>query len=314
MHQPLKTLTDGLIDYAGLFPPSKLPMDKAAEAYARHLQTTHRDVLGRFICGATRLEELSLAARALMPGTYATSGYREMVDQSEPWAISVVLPPDLDALDEHIGAISDFNERHGSEENGLAGVDSVEIRVGDPNDIDTALDRIPEALLPHFELPVMERDCRGFVAAIAGTGAAAKIRCGGVEASMFPSCADVAAFLVACKLSDVPFKATAGLHHPVRAEYRLTYEDDPPTGVMHGFLNVFVAAALLHAGAIEPEQVLTILEETDGSAFEVSKDTLGWRGKSIDAGKVMDARRFALSYGSCSFDEPIEDLGALGLL
>ncbi|MEM9066543.1 MAG: hypothetical protein AAGB51_13755 [Planctomycetota bacterium] len=314
MQQPLKTLTEGLIDYAGLFPPAKLPIEKSVESYARHLQSEHRQVLGRFICAVGHLEGLTEHGRALMPGTWATSGYREMADQSEPWFVSVVLPHDIEQLPASLDAIGAFNERHAEETGGLARVDSVELRVSEPTDVDLALDRIPEELMPHFEVPVMDTDCRGFVAAIAGTGAAAKVRCGGVTPDLFPTTEDLAAFLKACLLGEVPFKATAGLHHPIRAEYRLTYEENPPTGIMHGFLNVFVAATLMHAGELEPDGVQPVLAETDPEAFIVTRDGLGWRGATVNASAVMEARRFALGYGSCSFDEPIEDLGKLGLL
>ncbi|HET8796166.1 MAG TPA: hypothetical protein VFO89_00655, partial [Thermoanaerobaculia bacterium] len=81
--------------------------------------------------------------------------------------------------------------------------------------------------------------------AIARHGLRAKIRTGGVTADAFPSPQTIARFLRACRERGVAFKATAGLHHPLRCVRPLTYEPDAPTGTMHGFLNVFLAAAML---------------------------------------------------------------------
>jgi len=142
-------------------------------------------------------------------------------------------------------------------------------------------------------------------------GAFAKLRTGGVKPEAIPAVADVAAFIVACADRRLPFKATAGLHHPVRASHALTYEPGAPQGGMHGFLNVFLAAAFAWHGDRDLEPVLA---ETDPAAFRFD-DRAGWRDRSLDAARGREARRqFAHSFGSCSFDEPVRDLEALGLL
>jgi hypothetical protein len=121
----------------------------------------------------------------------------------------------------------------------------------------------------------------------------------------------VAAFIVACAERRLPFKATAGLHHPIRALQPLTYGADAPRAVLHGFLNVFLAAAFAWHGQrnIEP-----ILAELDGNAFRFDERAY-WRDWSLDAGQIREARaQFSHSFGSCSFEEPVGDLEALGLL
>lgn len=317
MHESLKALTAGLFDYAGLFPPAKLAMDKATSAYARALMGEHATILGRFVCSASRLEEFGKVGATVMPGTYATSGYTEMADIADPWNVSVVVDIELEAA---LDLADAFNEKHADAKHGRARVDALEMKVTEPGDVDDALDEIPEDYSVAFELPrsaIFAGDPRGFVAAVSGTGAAAKIRCGGITADLIPATEDIARFLVACHLGDTPFKATAGLHHPVRAEQALTYADNPPRATMHGFLNLFVAAALLRARSIKPsvEAVLPILDETDPSAFAFNDDGLAWRDASADISRVVRAREsFALGIGSCSFDEPIADLSELGLL
>lgn len=148
----------------------------------------------------------------------------------------------------------------------------------------------------------------GLLDAIAKRGLRAKIRTGGISADAFPAISDVAAFLRACSEKGVAFKATAGLHHPLRCIRPLTYDANAPTGTMHGFLNVFVAAALV--GDAE-----AILAETDPHAFTFDDDALSWRGRRVAAADIATMRNtFATSFGSCSFEEPIEDLRALGWL
>ena len=309
------TLMDGLIDYAGLFPPSKLPMDKAVEIYARATRSEHAGFVNRFICPVTRLMDLTEHGAMVMPGTFATSGYREMADDLPGWSVSAIIDADPD---ECLGVIDEFNEHHRHEEHGLARVDAVEMRVGSPGEIDDALDMLPDDISPSFEFPreaVIGGDPRGFVAALAGNDALAKIRCGGVTPDLLPAPADVARFLMACHRADVPFKATAGLHHPVRAEQNLTYDNNPPRGVMHGFLNVFLGAALLRVAGIDEATLVRILEETDPRAFVLTETDAGWRDLTINLLELARVREsFATGYGSCSIDEPVEDLRGLGLL
>lgn len=143
---------------------------------------------------------------------------------------------------------------------------------------------------------------------LAARGLRAKIRTGGVTPDAFPDAASVAAFIRKCAENGVAFKATAGLHHPVRCVKPLTYEPDAPTGTMHGFVNVFMAAALL-------QQAETILTETDARAFEFGDDSASWRGHAVATEDLIRIRsEFAISFGSCSFEEPIADLKELGWL
>jgi hypothetical protein len=314
MTEALRTLLSGLIDYAGLFPPAKLAMQPSVEQFARSQLSEHHWMLGRFICPASRLREFSAAASALMPGTYATSGYREHAD-GEPWRISVIIDGDLQA---DLDTISRFNSHHEREDNGRCAADALEMKVAKPDQIDKATEIIPDDLFPFFEFPaevVSGGDCRGFVAALAGHGAAAKIRTGGITPDAFPSTRAVAQFLGACAGAGVAFKATAGLHHPVRAEYPLTYDQNPPCGTMHGFLNVFVAAAFVYTGESDLGRIAAVLEDRNTANFHFTDEGVRWNGLFLEVMQLAKAREaFCLSYGSCSFDEPVADLTKLALL
>lgn len=311
----MRTLLAGLIDYAGLFPPASLGMGAACENFARESRGGMAWALGRFVCPASRLDELSRAAAVMMPGTAGTSGYREHADVMEPWRISAIIDSPLEAS---LGAIAAFNERHGQEDQGRAVVDMVEVKVESAGQIDAIIDALPEDLYPFFEFPHAEierGDARGLIAALAGEPVAAKIRTGGITPEAFPSPAAVARFIVACAAARVPFKATAGLHHAIRGEHPLTYEPRCPRGVMHGFLNVFVAATMARTHQLDADRTRAMLEESRAEAFHFTSEGVRWNGLFAETAQIAKAREsFCLSYGSCSFDEPIAELRALGLL
>ncbi len=133
------------------------------------------------------------------------------------------------------------------------------------------------------------------------TDAFAKIRTGGITPQAIPPAPELADFLHQAAARRLPFKATAGLHHPVRAG-------------MHGFINVFVAAAFAWRG-MDRESLIQVLEESHAPAFEFGETHLRWRGLQLSIDQIRTARRdFAHCFGSCSFEEPLDDLRKLGWL
>jgi hypothetical protein len=152
---------------------------------------------------------------------------------------------------------------------------------------------------------------RSIFSQVQRTGCFAKIRTGGVKPEMIPSVREVARFIITCAELRLPFKATAGLHHPIRAVYPLTYEVSPPRAEMHGFLNLLMAAALAWHGERDLDPVLS---EVDPTCFRFD-ERAHWRDRSLDAAMIREARQhFIHSVGSCSFDEPVQGLQELGLL
>jgi len=304
----LRALMSGLVDYAGLFPPAKLAMEPACVNYNRYVVGARSWMLGRFICPAARLEEFRKATAPFLPRS----------PDAAPWLLSAIVDGDLD---ENLDAIFAFNAEHEHPERGLAVVDGVEIKVPAADStsfIDNALELVPDELFPFFEFPAGV-DPRGLAAALAGADAGAKIRTGGVTPEAFPPSAAVAEFLLACAAADVPFKATAGLHHPVRGSYRVTYEPGCASATMYGFFNVFIAAGLAFMGGggagRDVARLTRVLEETDAKAFTFTDGAAAWRDMSIPLAALHKARtRFMLSFGSCSFEEPVDDLEKLGLL
>jgi hypothetical protein len=174
-----------------------------------------------------------------------------------------------------------------------------------PEAVETLETKVPRrlSLATYCEAPLAEiRD------------AYAKVRTGGLTPDAIPSAEELAGFLCAAAARRTPFKATAGLHHPLRSLRPLTYAGDSPRAPMHGFLNVFCAAAMAWHGVVQGP-VAEMLEETDPAAFQFDENGFAWKGHRLSASQIHSARReFAHSFGSCSFEEPVADLRELGLL
>jgi hypothetical protein len=188
----------------------------------------------------------------------------------------------------------------------LDGMLSVLSDVDEPRAAAIEMKRVIASTRPTYcEVPIETLDH------VRQAGCLAKLRTGGVKPEAIPSVEEVAAFIRACADRRLAFKATAGLHHPVRSMQLLTYAPDAPRAAMHGFLNVFLAAAFAWHGLrdIDP-----ILAETDVSAFSFGEEAR-WREHTLSAAQICEARKnFAHAFGSCSFEEPIQDLKGLGLL
>ncbi len=300
MKQALEVLLAGVVDYAGLFPPAALDMPAATKSYAQYLQDPNRRVLGRFVIPVMRLREFDEAASALL--------HRGAT--SEPWRLSALPGPDITA---DIDLALKFNCRHWSEsEIGHAVIDALEIKASVPDEIHAAASVMPRQLTPFFEIPITS-DPLVLVNAIKRSGAFAKARTGGVTPGSFPRAEDVARFMIRCRDAQVAFKLTAGLHHPLRAEYPLTYADDAPRGTMFGYLNMFLGAALAWNGADE-SIVLAALTSTSVQDFAFSDESIIFAGRTLSVDSIRDARdNFVLSFGSCSFREPVDDLAALSI-
>ena len=304
----LQDLLSEIVDYAGLFPPAALPMQQAVNNFAKYVESEQSWMLGRFVVPAGKLDEFESAANDLLPKSTIARG----------WRLSALLPPvdaENDGFLSALQKVHSFNRTHATSDNGFALIDSLEVKANSINQINE---------IAAFELPegecFVEIDHRNdpdeFIAALqqhTGSGLRAKIRTGGVEPTMIPPSAEVARFITRCAQHKVAFKATAGLHHPIRNEFPLTYEPDAPCATMHGFLNVFLAACLAWESSGENEnQLIDVLQSAE---VEMNDSGISVSGHQIDLSSIELVRSsFARSFGSCSFSEPVEDLSALGVL
>ena len=290
----LRALLPGRVDYAGLFPPAGLDMAVAVHNYAAYRAGDDAWILGRFVVPVSRFDELSEALAAL--GAQA----------APEWRLTAVAGADVEA---DLERVREFARK----EQGHACVDSLEAKLTSADAIRRAAKTAQSDVTIFAEIP-LDADIESLVAAVKAANIYAKLRTGGVTAESIPSPEAVLRFMRCCVSAEVPFKATAGLHHPIRAEYPLTYEPGAPLGLMHGFLNVFLTAGLLRSGLSDAE-ALELLDERDAAAFSATPSTLRWRGAVLDEAQIDALRgRVALSFGSCSFSEPVEELRKLAFL
>lgn len=253
----LHELLKGFIDYAGLFPPAKLPLESTVRNFDSYLKGEHAWMLRNLVLPSAQVPDIAEA----FSGT-----------------LSVI-----------------SNEQYEcSRRNQIATYES------------TLPFHCKQAV--YCEVPT---DKLEMLDELKKNGCFSKIRMGGLKPEAIPSSADAAAFINACADRQLAFKATAGLHHPVRSMQALTYEADAPRAVMHGFLNVLLAASFAWHGERDIEPVLA---EMDPRAFRFD-ERAHWKGRVLSTEQIRAARTlFIHSVGSCSFEEPVHDLQALGLL
>ena len=301
----LRALLTGAIDYAGLFPPANLPLEQALKYHAEYVR--HPDVwmLGAFILPVA---EFDAAARSLSD-----------FDEQHPLRISALGPKTensevfLESLSAMMSAIDLVSSRFAAQ----TVIEQLEMPM--PADLDEdGLQAVRTALAGRGLKTFWEAPAKNAGRAIEFIAAnnrahpqrnlGFKLRTGGVTADAFPSSLMIAAALHAAGRNEVPIKFTAGLHHPVRL-----FHESVQTK-MHGFLNVLGAGVLALAHRWPEEQIAEMLEDEDPVSFSFSDDSFAWRDWKISTAEIVKHRRLVTSLGSCSFDEPREDLRALKLL
>jgi hypothetical protein len=297
MPASIKVLLNGIIDYAGTFPPASLPLQEALSSYISARRSAENWLLGRLVLPAGSLDEFErLVIAADLAGV-------------APLAVTAILGGDTSSQAQQLDAVVAFNKRLV----GRAVIESVEFPPLSPSNIRQMRPRVSGALEAFFEVPV-DAELERRVGAISLVGGSAKVRTGGVTPGAFPGPEDLARFIGGCDDAGIPFKATAGLHHAVRGSHRLTYDAGSPESPMYGFLNVCLAAALVRSGAAL-EEVADALGESSADAFQFREDTLVWRQRTIGTTALAETRqRLFRSFGSCAFREPIDELAALRLL
>jgi hypothetical protein len=312
-----KSLLDGIIDYAGLFPPAQLPMDEAFARFIEHRSSDDGWMLARFVCPAARLAELE----PLVAGA-----------ESSRFPIVVsVLGRGGDTLETFLESVYQDEKKMAAFSVHLADrvvVDMFEVRLPEAGGAAVAVNQASlrltgnnsRVLTPFFEVSLLGEwrpRLPAAAAAVRDTDRKAvdrnrvglKIRCGGLEASAIPEVAAVAAAIATCRATGVPLKATQGLHHPFR------HHDPELDADVHGFINLFAASTLAHVHDLSVTKLIEIVAEVDPEAFVFGRGHLVWRDLEASADEVAEARGALLtSFGSCSFSEPRDDLRTLGFV
>jgi hypothetical protein len=299
----LQALLAHSIDYAGMFPPCSLGLEPALKNQAEYVRSQDAWMLGAFVVSIEQFD----AAKQLL----------SRFDGQHPLRVAALGPKSagadafLEALDGADAAIRSLS-RHNVD---LVSICHLEMFL--PQDVDVALLNDARSILG--DLPVFWEAspdrAEQTIALLAEFNSDAdsatfgyKLRTGGVTADAFPSSAQIANALVTPATHQVPIKFTAGLHHPIRQ-----FRDGVKTK-MHGFLNVLGAAVLAAEHRWDAGQTSIMLEDEKVNSFSFADDFFAWRKWKIDIKRLQYRRKFVVSFGSCSFDEPREDLRALKLL
>jgi hypothetical protein len=301
----------GLIDYAGLFPPAALSVRESVLNFREYLDRPERWILARFIATAAQLEQIG-------------DDLLEKFTKDLPLEVSLVTRDprkDLPAAHQTLGASS-----------GRIVISAIEFAINTKSDIAQQLSTI-ESLVPSlevsgakipvfYEVPlcddwpmVFSRLCDQIVASQATTSRTIgfKLRCGGVEKDMIPSPERVARAIHACAAKRIPIKFTAGLHQPFRHIDPL----DPRTGdvPLHGYCNIFFAALVANATQAALPEIISIVSEMHSLRPEFDLNGIRWLGHEVSTQQIAAARSaVVISYGSCSFEEPLQAARDLGWL
>lgn len=283
----IHAMLHGIFDYAGLFPPARLPMADAAAAFHRHLHGPEAWLLGRFIVPARHLE--TFQAHAL-----------PLVDDGEPWRLSVLIAD--------WGQEREIVEAFGRRYAGQLQVESVECLLAEAPKASPGLPLIYAEVQPGDDLEInatllKDQQFQG------------KLRCGGLMASAFPSSQAVVAFLSAFAKQHIALKATAGLHHMYPATRPAEQATDAARVPMHGFVNLCLAACLLYQDPEWKPLATQLLGDGDASHFELREQSIVWCQHEFSQAVLRDSRAALFhSIGSCSLDQPLAELQDAGWL
>lgn len=302
----IRAALTSLIDYAGLFPPAQLSMDRSVAEYEEARTGSFAWMLGRFVLPASRLDDVLSAvkgdaialsvivdagsdARTWLSNVQRIFAKLAKVRDAEPRvrveALEILLPPLATARESYDATVGQY----------AAAAQQAGMR----------------DLPAYVELPRdarFQKELRGAMSALARHRLGAKVRCGGLTADAVPQPEEVAEFMAVAVEERVPFKATAGLHHPIR-------HFNPAAGfTMHGFFNVLAAAAFARKGWALSDLTRIVACEDPGT-FQFDADGLRFGDAHASTDDIAAMRREGfIGYGSCSFSEPVEDLQNIGLL
>ncbi|MFI5144208.1 MAG: hypothetical protein ACHQJ4_01310 [Ignavibacteria bacterium] len=313
-----KIFGNKLIDYAGTFPPASLDLKTSFTNYLKYQDTPESWMLSRYVIPAKRLSELASIIE------------REKIIPNKPLNFSVLggkevaISKFFDGLVADIEEILKFKTKFGDniitetyevllplellvvpDMNKLVDF-FTKVSVSFFDSLDKNVSVFYEAA-PGKELEILSKAISYFN--MIGNFAGYKIRTGGIEPSSFPPAEKIARSLSVCSENETPMKCTAGLHHPFR-------HYDASVGTrMHGFINVFCAGIFAFNLDLNEHELTRMLLEEDPYKFKFSDNKISYEGFEVFEEEIAEAReKYILSFGSCSFEEPVEDLHKLKYL
>lgn len=268
-----------LFDNAATFPPGNAAMPDAVESHLGWLSTAAGDFVGPFVCASPRWAEFVEALAAA-----AASGV----------SVSVTVPSGVAAVEAAVAAATDEPR---------ATLVSVEVPVPDQACLADAVELL-DAVLPDdvtgfVELPWSAVD-HAACSLLAASRHHLKIRTGGASVESFPAEEVLATMIGRTVEHRVPFKLTGGLHNALR------HRDAISGFEHHGFLNVIAATA----SAMDDEDVSTVQVLLATRDADQVTDLM----RRLPTETARKVRGQFVSFGTCSIDEPLQDIKNLGLL
>jgi hypothetical protein len=298
----LRSLLARSIDYAGMFPPCSLALEPALENQAQYVRSSDAWMLSSFVLPVA---QFNAAGKSL-----------SRFGSEQPLCISALGPKSRDATDfvKSLNSTKEAIHSFAAQHPGVVSVLQLEMPL--PAEFDEVLlltdaRSIVSDLTVFWEAPVNAAERIIALLAEHNSGRTPfgyKLRTGGVTADAFPAAAPIARVLMASAKHQVPIKFTAGLHHPLRQ-----FRDEVKTK-MYGFLNVLGAAVLAAEHRWNEQQIVTMLDDESPGSFVFDDNFFAWREWKIASRQIETRRKLVKSFGSCSFDEPREDLRTLNLL
>ncbi|MFG1766670.1 hypothetical protein ACGFIH_25315 [Micromonospora parva] len=283
MSTQVPALLTGLVDDAAVFPPGNATLPDALAAHRQHRTAWYADLVGPLLIPASTVAAGELRGlvdpdEGLVVGVIGDTGIGNL-----PFALSLLAPDGVTARqvelavakrgEDPLPAIAQLLRLTGE----LAGVEAIYAELPLTFGLMGALDALVAARAD-------------------GVPVAAKFRTGGLAAELFPTPAELAAVICACRDRELPFKLTAGLHQAIR-------HLDPETGFTHhGYANV-LAATLAAADGDGVRSVAELLTVVDPRPL-VERATA----------RLNAPRPLWVGFGSCSILEPLTDLIRLGLV
>lgn len=313
----LKTFLTKIIDYAGIYPPANLELAQAFHNYMFYREGEYKWMLNKFVVPAKKLAELGRIMNE--------------VKIEVPAGLSVIgtggetISQFTKSVSDDVKKINDFLKHHG----GMASVDAYEVRlpkeVLDQEEADDMLDMMISTSgeldaqlgreVPVFYEAALDENYEPTILKVVENIASLnnkcgfKLRTGGTEAAAIPANDVIAFAIMTCCEFSVPMKCTAGLHHPIR------HYDDGIKANMHGFFNVFGAGVLAYSSSFDETELLEVLNDEDPDEFMFDDNGFEWNENEAVNEEIREARNSVIvSFGSCSFDEPVNDLKVMELL
>lgn len=290
------------IDYAGLFPPASLPLSETIEMFKRYLRGGESWIINSIVLP---IDQLTEAAGSFDDTPLRLTAIPRRTEDSYQW---------LGRLEKDCSQLRSFLAAHPQ-----VAIQALEIplpKTGDMGEISKRIEELAPLANDHrvfLELPPDESSFRDELAA---TIAALqrhrlslwgiKLRMGGTAPGAFPSISMVADVLAMVRDNQVPIKFTAGLHHALR------HWNSDLGFHMHGFINVLMAALFAHACRLPPKNIEAILADERSKDFDFNGNVARWLGLPIRAELIEELRQLVVGFGSCSVDEPLDDLRTLG--